>query len=366
MNRARKPARTIRSATTLPERGHDDRSGARRALAAHGPAVPARPHQPLAAARRGRGGRRAQGWSIVDCGIDERRRRAPPGSSIFADRARRPAGAARHRHPHAPRPHRPAPHWLYRALERAPVDQRHRLQRRAGSPAAPAPASAGRSARLHGAARPGRRSGRRRTRSGARTNYYASLVPAAAGAATGGCSTAAASRSAAARRSAGPATPATATRPSTWRCTAPSAGRADQRRHGAAAHLHQRQRASTSSPRPNPLRALPRLDRAHARAARRHAGAALARPAVHGLHTRIDQLQAHHDERFAERARGAAPRRRRARRAAAGAVQAPARPAPDDLRDGRVDRPPARALVPRQARAHGSAPTACYRFALAA
>ena len=71
-----------------------------------------------------------------------------------------------------------------------------------------------------------------------------------------------------------------------------------------------------------------------------------------GLHTRIDQLQ-----RAPRRAlrRGARGLRRGAAervRPRAGAVQAHARPAPDDLRDGRVDRPPARALA---------APASCER-----
>ena len=70
-----------------------------------------------------------------------------------------------------------------------------------------------------------------------------------------------------------------------------------------------------------------------------------------GLHTRIDQLQEHHDARFVdvlEALRQGPAERVRAR---AGDLPAAARPAPDDFRDGRVDRPHARALVPRQARA---------------
>ncbi len=64
-----------------------------------------------------------------------------------------------------------------------------------------------------------------------------------------------------------------------------------------------------------------------------------------GLHTRIEPAAGaprralrRNDRRLR---RGAAERLR----ARPGAVQAPARPAPDDLRDGRVDRAPARALV---------------------
>ena len=54
----------------------------------------------------GRGGEPArEGWTIVDCGIDNAATRAAWEERV-RDRARRPAGAARHRHPHAPRPHR--------------------------------------------------------------------------------------------------------------------------------------------------------------------------------------------------------------------------------------------------------------------
>ena len=121
----------------------DDRGGARRALAAHGAAVRARPHQPLAAPRRGRPGVGMQaGWTIVDCGIDDDATRAA-WEQIFATPARRDAGAARHRHPHAPRPHRPGA-LAVRALEARAVDQRDRLQRRAAGEQRRRPASAAR------------------------------------------------------------------------------------------------------------------------------------------------------------------------------------------------------------------------------
>ena len=69
-----------------------------------------------------------------------------------------------------------------------------------------------------------------------------------------------------------------------------------------------------------------------------------------GLHTRIDQLQAHHDARFVDVLEAlAAKGPQSAFELRAGDLPPAARPAPDDLRDGRVDRPHARALVPRQA-----------------
>ena len=52
---------------------------------------------------------------------------------VFATQLRGPAGAARDRHPHAPRPHRPGA-LADRALGLPAVDQRHRLQR--GAPGA--------------------------------------------------------------------------------------------------------------------------------------------------------------------------------------------------------------------------------------
>ena len=54
-----------------------------------------------------------------------RRGQSPVGTDL-CHRARRPADPARHRDPHAPRPHRPGA-LAVRALEGAAVDQRHRL-----------------------------------------------------------------------------------------------------------------------------------------------------------------------------------------------------------------------------------------------
>ena len=117
-----------------------------------------------------------EGWS------DRRLRHRQRGDARrlgagLRQRARRPAGAARHRHPHAPRPHRRGP-LAVRALERAPVDQRHRLRHRpdgelARAPASAAPLSAAFMA-VHGlAADPAAVDG-----VASRTNYYRNLVPA--------------------------------------------------------------------------------------------------------------------------------------------------------------------------------------------
>ena len=252
-----------------------------------------------------------QGWSIVDCGIgddgDARRR---------GSRSSRPSSAGlpvlrvivTHMHPD----HIGLAALAVRALERAPVDQRHRLRRRPHWRAAPAPASAATLSAADFMARHGLAADpeavsqvarahqllqrawcprcRRRYRAPARRRR-AGHRPA--------------------RAAPGAATPATATRPSTWRCTARSARRADQRRHGAAAHLHQRQRHRRRA-RGGPADALPRLDRAHALAC---PSDVLVLPShgrpFKGLHTRIDQLQAHHAERFAEVLEACATRPRR-------------------------------------------------------
>ena len=105
----------------------------------------ARPHQPLAAARREsrRTAVGARAGRIVDCGIDDAATRAA-WEQHLRDRARRPAGAARDRHPHASRPHRLRP-LAVRALERARCGSAPPTSTSPGSPAAPAPASAGRS-----------------------------------------------------------------------------------------------------------------------------------------------------------------------------------------------------------------------------
>ena len=201
-----------------------------------------------------------QGWSIVDCGIDNAETRAA-WENIFAERARRPAGAARDRHAHAPRPHRLGA-LAVRALERAPVDQRHRLQRGPGREQRQRrlrrPAVGG----LHGPARPGRRPDAVR-QVGARSNYYRSLVPALP----------ASLPPPARRRPVAIGSGARAQRLDVPRRLRPrarahgaarrSARRAHQRRHGAAAHLDQRQRHRHRA-RIRPAHALPRVDRANA------------------------------------------------------------------------------------------------------
>jgi glyoxylase-like metal-dependent hydrolase (beta-lactamase superfamily II) len=141
-------------------------------------------------------------------------------------------------------------HWLCERWWRMPaVDQRHRLQRRTAWPASRPPASAARPRRLLRQPRPDRP---RRGGQGARArNYYAEHG--AAGAAQlpppdgrhdtcdiGGRDWRLHRRL---RPRAG-AHLAALRRP----------GRADLRRHGAAAHLHQRQRVSTWSPRPTRCR----------------------------------------------------------------------------------------------------------------
>jgi hypothetical protein len=90
----------------------------------------------------------------------------------------------------------------------------------------------------------------------ARANYYASMVPQvpASFQAPDG------RHGAAHRRAAiGAASWATATRRSTSRCTAPAAGGADLGRHGAAAHLHQRERDRPGA-RGQPAAAVPGFD----------------------------------------------------------------------------------------------------------
>ena len=119
---------------TLPAPGADGRSGARRPLDPHGAALRAGPHQPLAAARQIDG---VEGWTVVDCCIIRDESQARSGSRSSRPSSG-PADPARHRDPHAPRPHRPGA-LAVRALERAAVDQRDRLQR--GARARPPPAT---------------------------------------------------------------------------------------------------------------------------------------------------------------------------------------------------------------------------------
>ena len=100
-----KPNCTTRFGDTLPAPGTHARGGAGRALAAHGAAVRAGPHQPVAAARPRRATAARAGPSST--AASPTTPPAPPGSRCSRHELRRPAGAARDRHPHAPRPHRP-------------------------------------------------------------------------------------------------------------------------------------------------------------------------------------------------------------------------------------------------------------------
>ena len=90
----------------------------------HGPAIRPGPHQPVAAARRDRRPRRLDRGGLLH---QPRRGQGPVGAD-FRDAAGGPADPARDRDSHAPRPHRPGL-VAVRALERAAVDQRDRLQR---------------------------------------------------------------------------------------------------------------------------------------------------------------------------------------------------------------------------------------------
>ena len=116
-----------------------------------------------------------EGWTVVDCCIDDAATRAV--GADLRDAAAGPADPARDRHAHAPRPHRLG-RLAVRALERAAVDQRDRLPRRARARAAPATGSAAALSAAffasHGLAPTRKRSPRSRPRS----NYYANMVPA--------------------------------------------------------------------------------------------------------------------------------------------------------------------------------------------
>ena len=117
-----------------------------------------------------------EGWSIVDCGIDDAATRAA-WEELFASGARRPAGAARDRHPHAPRPHRLGA-LAVRALGRAPLDQRHRFRHRPHGEHGERRLRRAALGGLHGGARHGRRPEAALDGVASRTNYYRNLVPA--------------------------------------------------------------------------------------------------------------------------------------------------------------------------------------------
>ena len=158
------------------------------------------------------------GWTIVDCGITNEAT-VTAWEQVFANCL---GGLpvlrviCTHMHPD----HIGLAHWLTRALEHRrarmpPVDQRHRLQRGAHGvcqhhrlrrrPARP------RSSRSHGLTDDGALDKVRQ-----RANHYASLVPDVPSSFRRLMDGSACTRA----TTCGPASPATATRPSTWRCTA--------------------------------------------------------------------------------------------------------------------------------------------------
>ena len=183
-----------------------------------GAAVRAQPHQPLAAARRcRRGGEPArEGWSIVDCGIDNAATRAA-WEERLRDRARRPAGAARHRHPHAPRPHRLRRTGCAsagtRACGSAPPTSASPAWRAAPSAGFGGPLSAA----LHGACTAWPPIPTAVDGVAARTNYYRNLVPAVPSTLPAPARRRHARDRHRRARASGTATSATAMRPSTWR-----------------------------------------------------------------------------------------------------------------------------------------------------
>ena len=137
----------------MPEPGASAGSGARRALDPDVAAVRAQPHQPVAAARRDR---RPAGLDRRRLLHRARRVQGAVGADV-RDPARGPADPARDRDPHASGPHRTG-RLVVHALERTPVDQRHRLQRgaaRAHGPVGLWRRCGGRLLRIPRAERPG-------------------------------------------------------------------------------------------------------------------------------------------------------------------------------------------------------------------
>ena len=205
---------------------------------------------------------RREGWAIVDCGIDNDETRAA-WEQVFATAAAGPAGAARHLHAHAPRPHRPGA-LAHRTLELPAVDQRHRLERGARGQQRRSATRTAATARRTSTPATACATTMALAKVRARSNYYATMVQQVPGAVPP-----ADARHAAAHRRArvgvhrrlwpragahravlprlgwrhqdafGAAPPRGSSRP--WGDPAAN-WRADFRRHGAAAHLHQHQR----------------------------------------------------------------------------------------------------------------------------
>ena len=261
-----------------------------------------------------------EGWTVVDCCIAHDASRAQ-WEQIFATPARRPADPARDRHAHASRPHRPG-RLAVPALERAAVDQRHRLPRGARAHQRRRHVAGGDAAAdffaSHGLDDPESVAKIR-----ARTNYYVTWCPR--------CRPV---RAHARRRHGRDRRPRMALhqrlrpRARAHRALLRRAQRAARRRHDAAAHLDQRERAcgraggQFAAP-------LPRQHRALQVPAGRHAGPAFARQALH--------------------------RHPPARRAAAGtSPRPPGRAAGGLHREGRTARP-------RRCRSCSSASSTCTR-----
>ena len=250
---AQPPHEPARTAAALPPRrrpagaGRSSRrskaAAARRALDPHG-ACPSRWTTSTSGCCATRStGARAGPWSTAASPATKPR---PSGNRSSTAQLEGPADPARDRDPHAPRPHRPGA-LAVRALEGAALDQRDRLQRgararhRRAPPASAATAAAG----FFASARPDRSGGAGedpRPRQLLRQAWCRRCRAASA-----------ACRTATIVRIGG----------RDWRCIsgyghAPehialycdALQRADQRRHDAAAHLDQRERARRSSPRP--------------------------------------------------------------------------------------------------------------------
>ena len=207
-----------------------------------------------------------QGWSIVDCGIDNAATRAA-WEQVFAtalDGLPVLRVIVTHMHPD----HIGCAHWLCeRWNARLWISATDFGIARAWRARA-APASAGRSRRRSWRCTAWPPIRMRSASVAARTNYYRSLVPAGAGAVPAPARRRHVASAAAQRARLDTATSATATRPSTWRCTA-------QRARVLISGDMVLPRISTNvsvvdvEPEADPLHALPRLDRAHARDRRR-------------------------------------------------------------------------------------------------
>ena len=283
---------TTRSATPCPRRARALEVGARRALDPHGAAVRAGPHQPVAAARRDRRPRRLDHGRLLHRRRDEAKAQ---WEQVFATQLEGLPVLrviVTHMHPD----HIGLAHWLCERWHVPPVDQRHRLQRGAHRLASSTTGFGGEGAARFFAAHGLTDPEAHRARSAAARNYYPRMVPEVPRA----LPPPAGRRRRAHRRRATGAASRLRPRARAHRAVLRGAAGADQRRHGAAAHLDQRQRATTSSPRPTRC-ALFLESIAGSGAARRHAGAALARQAVpRPARSASAQLHEHHRDALAE------------------------------------------------------------------